>query len=604
VLLPAMFVTIVLMQTSVVVSSYWLVWWQERQWPRPQGFYMGIYGMLGVAQGFTAFLNGTIIAFVIYSASRRLHHDAISRVMYSPMSFFETTPLGRIMNRFSKDIDTIDNMLADSFRTFLSTSSSTVGAVILISIILPWFLIAVGIVSILYAMAAAFYRASSRETKRLDAILRSSLYSHFSESLSGIATIRAYKEEDRFLKENRNWVDIENRAYWLTVTNQRWLGLRLDFLGILLILSVSMLTVGTRFTVSPAKTGVALSCILSIQQAFGWMIRQLAEVENNMNSVERIVYYARDLEQEAPHEIPERKPAASWPSEAKLEVKDAVLKYRPELPLVLKGLNMTVNGGEKIGIVGRTGAGKSSIMVALFRLVELVSGSISIDGVDILKIGLNDVRNAISIIPQDATLYSGTLRSNLDPFGLHDDARLWDALRRSYLVEDSKRMSSRAKDEEGGIDGDEDQRGTGSTTPNAPRFTLDSSIEAEGSNLSIGQRSLVSLARALVKDSKILILDEATASVDYETDRKIQDTITTEFQDRTILCIAHRLRTIISYDRVCVMDNGSIAEFDAPDVLHGQNGIFRTMCEHSSITLEDIHRARKERAVRDELEIS
>jgi len=390
----------------------------------------------------------------------------------------------------------------------------------------------------------------------------------------------------------------------LTVTNQRWLGLRLDFLGILLILSVSMLTVGTRFTVSPAKTGVALSCILSIQQAFGWMIRQLAEVENNMNSVERIVYYARDLEQEAPHEIPERKPAASWPSEAKLEIKDAVLKYRPELPLVLKGLNMTVNGGEKIGIVGRTGAGKSSIMVALFRLVELVSGSISIDGVDISKIGLNDVRNAISIIPQDATLYSGTLRSNLDPFGLHDDARLWDALRRSYLVEDSKRMSSRAKDEEGGIDGDEDQRGTGSTTPNAPRFTLDSSIEAEGSNLSIGQRSLVSLARALVKDSKILILDEATASVDYETDRKIQDTITTEFQDRTILCIAHRLRTIISYDRVCVMDNGSIAEFDAPDVLHGQNGIFRTMCEHSSITLEDIHRAHKERAVRDELEIS
>jgi len=441
-----------------------------------------------------------------------------------------------------------------------------------------------------------------RRSQRLDAILRSSLYSHFSESLSGIATIRAYREEGRFLKENRDWVDIENRAYWLTVTNQRWLGLRLDFLGMLLVLSVSMLTVGTRFTVSPAKTGVALSYILSIQQAFGFMIRQLAEVENDMNSVERIVYYARDLEQEPPHDVPERKPPAPWPSEGGLEIKDAVLKYRPELPLVLKGLRMTVKGGEKIGIVGRTGAGKSSIMVALFRLVELLSGSISIDGVDISTIGLNDVRKAVSIIPQDATLYSGTLRSNLDPFGSHEDARLWDALRRSYLVEDTMRMSPTAKDEEVGIDGDGDQRESGSITPNAPRFTLDSPIEVEGSNLSIGQRSLVSLARALVKDSKILILDEATASVDYETDRKIQDTITTEFHDRTILCIAHRLRTIIAYDRICVMDNGNIAEFDAPDVLHAQNGIFRGMCEHSSITLEDIRRARKKRAIRDELE--
>ncbi|KAH9989454.1 ABC transporter [Russula vinacea] len=588
VLLPAMFLTIVLMQMSIVLSSYWYV--------------MGIYAMLGVAQAVTGFLNGTILAFIIYSASKRLHHDGISRVMHSPMSFFETTPIGRIMNRFSKDIDTIDNMLADSFRTFINTFSSIVGAVILISILLPWFLIAVAIVFGLYAMAGAFYRASARETKRLDAILRSSLYSHFSESLSGIATIRAYREEDRFFRENRDWVDIENRAYWLTVTNQRWLGLRIDFLGTLLILSVSMLTVGTRFTISPAQTGVTLSYILSIQQAFGWMVRQLAEVENNMNAVERIVYYARDLDEEPPHEIPEKKPAAPWPSKGRLEIKDAVLKYRPELPLVLKGLSMTVHGGEKIGIVGRTGAGKSSIMVALFRIVELVSGSISIDGVDISKIGLNDVRNAISIIPQDATLFSGTLRSNLDPFELHDDARLWDTLRRSYLVEDTKVISS-AKDEEARVDSDEDQRGTGATTPNAPRFTLDSPIEDEGSNLSIGQRSLVSLARALVKDSKILILDEATASVDYETDRKIQDTITTEFHDRTILCIAHRLRTIISYDRICVMDNGNIAEFDAPDVLHGQNGIFRAMCEHSSITLEDIRRARKERAIRDELEI-
>ncbi|KAH9043416.1 ABC transporter [Lactarius hengduanensis] len=597
VLVPVLLVTLVLMQVSMVLSSYWLVWWQEREWQRPQGFYMGIYATFGVAQALTAFLDSAAIAFIVYSASRRMHDNAITRVMLSPMSFFETTPVGRIMNRFSKDIDTIDNTLADSFRTVINTISSVLAAVILISILLPWFLVAVAAVSVLYAVTFAFYRASAREMKRLDAILRSSLYSHFSETLSGIATIRAYGEEVRFFNENRDRVNIENRAYWMTVTNQRWLGIRLDLLGALLILVVTMLTVGTRFSISPAQAGVALSYILSVQLSVGWMIRQLAEVENDMNSVERIVHYARDLEQEPPHGIPARKPSAPWPSNGKLEINEAVLKYRPELPLVLKGLSMSVQGGEKIGIVGRTGAGKSSIMVALFRIVELVSGSINIDGVDISKLGLNDVRNAISIIPQDPTLFSGSLRSNLDPFGHYDDARLWDALRRSYLVEEAKPISPVLSE----VDGEEEQLGTGSTTPNAPRFTLDSPIEEEGSNLSIGQRSLVSLARALVKDSKILILDEATASVDYETDRKIQETIANEFRDRTILCIAHRLRTIISYDRICVLDNGKIAEFGVPEDLYAQDGIFRGMCEHSSITLDDIRRARKEREAGDEI---
>ncbi|KAH9032928.1 P-loop containing nucleoside triphosphate hydrolase protein, partial [Lactarius hengduanensis] len=229
---------------------------------------------------------------------------------------------------------------------------------------------------------------------------------------------------------------------------------------------------------------------------------------------------------------------------------------------------------------------------------ELESGSISIDGVDISNLGLNDVRNVISIIPQDSPLFSGTLRSNLDLFGRHDDIRLWDALRRSYLVEDTKRISPVMSNAEG----EGEQLGTGSTTLNAPRFsTLDSPIEEEGSNLSVGQRSLVSLARALVKDSKILILDKATASVDCETDRKIQETIANEFRDRTILCIAHRLSTIISYDHICVLDNGKIAEFDVPEVLYAQGGIFRGMCEHSSITLEDICRVRKEREACDEI---
>ncbi|OJA08425.1 hypothetical protein AZE42_08305 [Rhizopogon vesiculosus] len=306
--------------------------------------------------------------------------------MYAPMSFFETTPLGRIMNRFAKDIDTVDNLIGDSLRTLTATASSIIGAIILISIIIPYFLAVAFVIIVCYAYAAYFYRASARELKHLDAILRSSLYSHFSESLSGLTTIRAYGELDRFLAENVELVDVENRAYWLTVVNQRWLGMRLDFLGVLLTLAVALLTVGTRFTISPGQTGVVLSYILTVQQSFGWMsfglmVRQVAEVENNMNAVERVVHYAKELEQEAPHEI-EDSPAASnwpsrgnvvmkdleqeapheiedspvpsnWPSEGKVVMKDIVMRYRPELPPVLKGLSMSISPGEKIGVVGR-----------------------------------------------------------------------------------------------------------------------------------------------------------------------------------------------------------------------------------------------------------
>uniref|UniRef100_A0A8H7Y0W3 ABC transporter n=1 Tax=Psilocybe cubensis TaxID=181762 RepID=A0A8H7Y0W3_PSICU len=586
VVVPSLLLSLALLQGATVMSSYWLVWWQENTFERSQGFYMGLYAMLGVAQAIFSFTMGATFALLTFFASQSLHKQAIKRVMHAPMSFFETTPLGRIMNRFSKDIDTIDNLLGDALRMFMATFSAIIGAIILISVVLPWFLIGVFAICLGYVYAAAFYRASARELKRLDAVLRSSLYSHFSESLSGLATIRAYGEADRFRSDNEKRVDVENRAYWLTVTNQRWLGVRLDLLGASLTFIVAILTVGTRFSISPSQTGLVLSYILSVQQAFGWMVRQSAEVENDMNSVERIVYYAHGVEQEAPHDIPDKKPPPSWPAEGRLVLKDVVLSYRPELPAVLKGISMNVAAGEKIGIVGRTGAGKSSIMTALYRIVELTSGSVVLDDIDVSTIGLADLRKGLAIIPQDPLLFSGTLRSNLDPFNLHDDATLWDALKRAHLVESSaaKQRNSTTEDE---------TPGSGTQTP-VNRFSLDTVIEDEGGNLSVGQRSLVSLARALVKNAKVIILDEATASVDYETDRKIQDTIAYEFKDRTILCIAHRLRTIIAYDRICVLDAGQIAEFDTPANLYEKpDGIFRGMCERSSITIDDIKLASK-----------
>ncbi|KAJ8086007.1 hypothetical protein PM082_004826 [Marasmius tenuissimus] len=313
-IVPFLLVSLCLVQGATVMSSYWLVYWQEDKFRESQGFYMGIYAGLGVAQAFAMFLMGSTFAMLTFFASQMLHKGAIRRVMTAPMSFFETTPLGRIMNRFSKDIDTIDNLLGDAMRMLAATTSGIVGAIILISIVLPWFLIPVVVIMTIYVYAAYFYRSSAREFKRLDAILRSSLYAHFSESLSGLSTVRAYGESERFLKENETRIDIENRAYWLTVTNQRWLGVRLDFLGTLLTFAVALLAVGTRYSISPAQTGLVLSYILSIQQAFGWLVRQFAEVENNMNSVERIVYYAKEVEQEAAHELPESKPKGEWPA--------------------------------------------------------------------------------------------------------------------------------------------------------------------------------------------------------------------------------------------------------------------------------------------------
>ncbi|CCO28288.1 Oligomycin resistance ATP-dependent permease YOR1 [Rhizoctonia solani AG-1 IB] len=576
ILIPLLLVATLLSQGATVMSAYWLVYWQELKWPYPQGFYMGIYAGLGVAQAISIFAMGALFALMSFYASVSLHRGAMKRLMHAPMSFFDTTPLGRIMNRLTKDVDTIDNTLGDALRMLAGTMSQILGAIILIAILLPWFLIPVASILVIYYWAALFYRSSARELKRLDAILRSSLYGHFSESLSGLATIRAYDEVGRFQEENRRRMDIENRAYWLTVTNQRWLGIRLDFLGTILTFCVAILAVAARFSLSPSQIGVALSYILLVQQSFGWMVRQSAEVENDMNGVERILHYAQHVEQEAPYEIPDKEPPSSWPESGAVELKDVVMSYRPGLPAVLRGLSMRINGGEKIGIVGRTGAGKSSIMIALYRMVELTSGSISLDGVDISQIGLHTLRDRIAIIPQDPLLFSGTIRSNLDPFGAYDDARLWDALKRAYLVDRPTAA------QEANIDGDIP---SGAQTP-VNRFTLDTVIEEEGGNLSVGQRSLVSLA--------------PTASVDYETDKNIQDTISREFADKTLLCIAHRLKTIIGYDRICVLDAGQIAEFDTPMALFKRtDGIFRSMCERSSITAQDILSASSSRKSSD-----
>ncbi|KAG9048922.1 hypothetical protein FS837_011659 [Tulasnella sp. UAMH 9824] len=576
---PLILLSGIVMQGSQVLNSYWLIWWQQNTFDRSTRFYMALYAALGASQAASTFALGVTMSILSFYACKNLHKQATNKVFHAPMSFFDTTPLGRILGVFGKDIDTIDNVLPDALRMFIISISNALGAVIIVTYLLHYFILIVAVIMLGYWYFAAFYGVSARELKRLGESDIERPSTHFAESLSGLSTIRAYGEVSRFLRENEYFNDLEDRALFLTVTNQRWLAIRLDFMGAILIFTVAIMAVADVGGVNPAQIGLVLVYCVSLTQTFSMVTRQSAEVENNMNAVERTVHYTRDdfIEQEPPHVIEDKRPPPEWPNNGALQFRDVVMRYRPGLPPVLKGITMEIKGGEKIGVVGRTGAGKSSLMIALYRIVELSGGSICLDGIDISTIGLRDLRSKISIIPQDPLLFSGTVRSNLDPFSRYDDAKLYDALRRSHLVAAPPSDSGTAEE---GISG---------RPILAAKFSLDTPVEAEGANLSVGERSLLSLARALVRDEiKLVIMDEATASVDVETDSAIQETISKEFGAKTLLCIAHRLRTIIRYDRVLVLDHGNIAELDTPyNLFMKEGGIFRGLCEQSKITAKD-----------------
>lgn len=577
--LPLFLALLIIAVFVMLFTNVWLSYWTEGKWPQySAGMYIGIFVMFGILTCVLFFLCFYTLTTIGNNATSKMHIDAVDGILHAPMSFFDTTPLGRIMNRFSKDTDTMDNEISDQTRLFLLTLSQIIGIMILCIIYLPWFAIAVGPLLFIYHCISSYYRSTAREVKRLDSVNRSHVFSHMQESLTGVFNIAAYGNKLTFIKKNEWAIDNMNSAYFLTIANQRWLAFRVDLVGFSLCFVIAMLSVTGQFSISPSAAGLVLSYILQIVGMMTLMVRESAQVENNMNTVERVFQYSYDVPSEAPSHIPETAPPESWPAGGGLKFEDVSMSYRPGLPLVLKDININVLPGEHVGICGRTGAGKSSIMNALYRLSELSSGKVEIDNVDISAIGLNDLRSKLSIIPQDPVLFNGTIRSNIDPFGQRDDAQLWDALRRSWLVEEGDAARLKA----GGVDN------------NMVKFHLDQHVDEDGSNFSLGERQLLALARALVRMSRILILDEATSSVDYETDAKIQSTIVQEFAHCTILCIAHRLRTILNYDKIMVLDAGSIVEFDTPYRLYIKDGgVFRGMCLQSGITEEDFPMERR-----------
>ena len=560
---PLVISLLIASQGANIATSLWLSFWTSNKFGYSTGQYIGAYAALGVMQALLMFSFSVSLSILGTRSSKVMLQRAMTRVLRAPMSFFDTTPLGRITNRFSKDVDIMDNNLTDAMRMYFFTLAMIVSVFTLIIVYFHYFAIALGPLFLMFLFSASYYRASAREMKRHEAVLRSDVFARFSEAVSGTSSIRAYGLQNHFVKGLRASVDQMNSAYYLTFSNQRWLSVRLDTIGNLLVFTTGILVVTSRFNVSPSISGLVLSYILSIVQMIQFTVRQLAEVENAMNATERIHYYGTELDEEPPLILAKVDPA--WPQSGQITFDDVEMRYRAGLPLVLRGLTMTIQGGERIGIVGRTGAGKSSIMSTLFRLVELSGGTISIDGVNIATVGLKDLRTRLAIIPQDPTLFRGTIRSNLDPFNEHTDLELWSALRQSDLVDASASL-------------DEKTHG---------RIHLDGVVEEEGLNFSLGQRQLMALARALVRGSQIIVCDEATSSVDMETDQKIQRTMATGFKGKTVLCIAHRLKTIINYDRICVMDQGTIAELDKPLKLWEAGGIFRGMCDRSGIRRED-----------------
>lgn len=555
-------ITLLIANGLSVGGNFWLKHWSEinadNELNQNVEFYLGVYGAFGVSSAFFTILQNLLLMLGCNLRSARILHDRmLDSVIRAPMVFFETTPLGRIINRFSNDVYRVDQQLIRVFYQMINNVIRVFYTIIVISIGTPAFLFFVVPLSLLYFYYQRYYLRTSRELKRLDSVLKSPIFAQFQETLDGISTVRAFGQTKRFIFLNEHYIDASNKAYFPSISANRWLAFRLEFVGSVIIFASSALSVLSLPSgrVSSGLIGLALSYALQVTQSLNWIVRMTVEVETNIVSVERMLEYS-SLSSEAPLIIENNRPQPHWPDRGGIEFKNYSSRYRPELPLVLKNISLDIKPGEKVGIVGRTGAGKSSLTMALFRMIEPVNGNIDIDKLNTSTIGLHDLRNHLSIIPQDSQLFEGTLRDNLDPEREKSDTELWRAVDLSHL------------------------RAYVESVPGG----LDSRVSEGGGNMSAGQKQLVCLARALLTDTKVLVLDEATAAVDVETDQWIQETIRTEFSSRTILTIAHRLNTIMKSDRIVVLSFGEIAETGKPsELLADTNSLFYGLCEQGGL---------------------
>ncbi|KAL4931668.1 putative ABC bile acid transporter [Aspergillus undulatus] len=541
-------------------------------------YYLGIYALLGVLYIAISATREGVLFWGSLHASKHIHKRLLKKVMHAKFKFFDSTPLGQLMNRFSKDVEAVDQEVAPVAIGMLHSLASVIMIVILISIITPGFLVAAVFITMIYFALGAIYLNASRDMKRLESVQRSPLYQQFGETLNGIVTIRAYGDGPRFIVDNHQRINSYNRPHIYLWAANRWLAFRVDITGALVSFLTATFILSNIGRIDAGAAGLSLTYAVTFTENVLWLVRLYSEVQQSMNSVERVKEYL-EVEQEASPVIEDSRPPVNWPTRGEVKFSSYSTRYRPDLDPVLRQVSFTVQSGEKVGIVGRTGAGKSSLALALFRGLEAENGHINIDGVDIGSIGLKDLREAITIVPQDPTLFTGTIRSNLDPFGHYSDEQIFTAIRRVHLI--GSGTSGTATPVTPHAEQEASLTASGILDNKNIFHNLESPVSESGSNLSQGQRQLLCLARALLKNPKVLMMDEATASIDYTTDAKIQETLR-ELRDNTIITIAHRLQTIIDYDKVLVLDHGRVVEFDHPwTLVNKQDGLFRSMCENS-----------------------
>lgn len=529
-------------EASDVLSRGWLAVWSGREDASDRvWWYLGVY--LGLTLGatvVTTFVRMLLWYAVALGAARRIHDRLLDAVLRSPLSFFHTTPVGRIINRFSKDQESVDAELPDQLSDFTLCVFASLSTIVMSSMLMPVLLLGYPLMLIVFYYLMGIYRAVIRELGRLRSISSSPLIAHFIETVDGLQSLRAFGASGALRSENCSLIDLNSRVVSIYVGANRWLGLRTDLLGFVMFFVAGVVCLLLRNYIPAEISALLLTLVLRMSGDLNWAVRSGSMLEMSMTRVERIYHYSA-LEPEPPRDLDNDALVAGpkWPERGLIEVQDLSLRYRPDLPLALTGVSVVIEPGMKVGVVGRTGSGKSTLTQALFRLVEPSSGRILIDGVNVHALGLRTLRSRLSIIPQDPILFSGSLRENLDPDALHSDDELWAALQCVQM----------------------------DTFITAAEQGLGFELEPSGRNLSVGQRQLLCMARALVRRSTVCVMDEATASVDRHTDDLIQHMIRTEFRAATMLIIAHRLETVVDCDRVLVMDKGAAVEYDSPAAL-------------------------------------
>ncbi|KAI0030296.1 hypothetical protein K488DRAFT_87904 [Vararia minispora EC-137] len=582
------------------VFPEFLARWPPSAQDRPL-FYVAVYAGIGFGIATASVLSTTVQYTGALKASRKLFTQLLASTVGATMRWYDTTPagtsphglpgpvaadfdfVGRMLNRFSKDIEAIDSSLPSSFQSVNASIASFLASVLTVTFVFPAFVAPAIVIGFVYYQLAVRYLNTGRDLRRMEANSRSQIFSGFSELLEGIVTM---------------WY-----IYWMT---NRWLMFNFDMIGAVIVLLTTLFALSG--LVSAGTAGLCITSAMSFAMSVYWTCRFWTNLELDLNSVERIVEYL-DLPQEPPAMIQTNRPPANWPSSTSsnlIVVDDLVVKYAPELQAVLHNVSFALKRGERVGLLGRTGSGKSTLAMSILRFVDPTSGRIIIDGIDITDIGIRDLRSRITFIPQDATLFSGTLRENLDPFHKHDDAECMDALRRVHLLTDTVSQSQASAEQDSRTVIRPPSPSTGASLPEgATDFAADTDSKAPislntlvsvgGTNFSQGQRQLIAMARALLRRSSIIVLDEATSSIDFATDAKIQKTIREELQGVLLLTVAHRLKTIIDYDRLIVLDKGSIAESDTPwNLLQKEGSIFRSLCMKSGsfAELEQIARTK------------